>query len=779
MRTSSALCALVSSAALFAACSKDAPSAGGGVGGVASSASATAVETPPKPREPLTAPERTGGALMRSADGEHLYLADEDHKTLRVLPLPFGELPKEFEDEKPTDTAPSASASAGPAPSAYAMASASASAIAVPKEAPAAPPPRPPPPNAKQQEVIMPGAPAQVLPVDGFVLATIRDPGLLVVLKEQPGDTLKEEAQIPVAADAWGLAITKSESIAVVTSAWTHKVTGVDWKARRVLWTLDVAREPRGVVIHPNGKTAYISHLTSGNLTRIDDIDGASPKAKVIEFPASPAHTPFGAKLEGSLGYALVMDDLGNRVLAARHALGALGGWETWYGNTTIDVLQTQNDQPLLKPRVPNKKIKTAPAFDEAYAEARKDPFGGGSYGGTRQFEVVELKNNDVSQPRAMAIARKSNTVWLAAEGTDSVSEYPLMAAAPGERPIRNIQVGQHYRDAKIISRYGNYSERDGIPSECGAPTGLALSKDESLLYVFCRSTYDIATIRIENPKAKKEELRYQTWNGPVISRVAAEPFDEAASRGRRLFYEGHDDYSSGGLGCAGCHPEGRDDGHVWHEVIADAKKNEGNFVATKYMVEKTKDGKIGYPRQTPMLAGRINSKGPYGWHAQNDGLLERIAEGFARHRWRAGEVDTKSWMLGERANALTAFLRKGLVPPPRDKRELTAKEKKGKQIFESAETACVSCHPVDTEFTNRMPIPLPKVDPPAGFEEEENLAFKVPSLLFTGGTAPYYHDGSMPTLKALIYQNNDRMGKTNQLSAEQKDALVAYLETL
>jgi len=32
---------------------------------------------------------------MRSADGQRLYLADEDHAVVRVIPLPFGEVPPE------------------------------------------------------------------------------------------------------------------------------------------------------------------------------------------------------------------------------------------------------------------------------------------------------------------------------------------------------------------------------------------------------------------------------------------------------------------------------------------------------------------------------------------------------------------------------------------------------------------------------------------------------------------------------------------------------------
>jgi len=65
------------------------------------------------------------------------------------------------------------------------------------------------------------------------------------------------------------------------------------------------------------------------------------------------------------------------------------------------------------------------------------------------------------------------------------------------------------------------------------------------------------------------------------------------------------------------------------------------------------------------------------------------------------------------------------------------------------------------------------------GFEEEKDLQFKTPSLRFVAGTPPYFHDGHASTLEEVIEKNNDRMGHTNQLSKEDRAALVAFLRTL
>ncbi|HTJ80175.1 MAG TPA: hypothetical protein VL400_00590, partial [Polyangiaceae bacterium] len=442
----------------------------------------------------------------------------------------------------------------------------------------------------------------------------------------------------------------------------------------------------------------------------------------------------------------------------------------SWFGIPTIDVLQTADDTPLLAPREPDKRVQVTPAWSKArndnLAMAKNDP---DDYR-TRMYTGPNLGQPPVVQPRAMIVSHSTKTLWVASEGNDLVAEYPLYSAAPVERSLRSIDVGAKYKDQQIVG--SGYSTDDGIAGHCGAPSGIALSPDETTLYVFCRSTYDLATVQLAGD-SKDAKRRVS------ISRLANDPLDETASRGRRLFYGAKDSYSSGGMGCAGCHPDGRDDGHVWHEALMPMNRDEFVFLATKNLASKTNGGKLGFARQTPMLAGRVGSPGPYGWHAQSASLRDRLAEGFSLHRWFASGVDPESWMVGVRANALTAFLQHGLVTPPALARELTDEEKRGKEVFESEGTQCVTCHVPASGFTNRSAPPLRQLPPPPGFEEDPDDKFKTPSLLFVGGTPPYYHDGSVGSLRELVEKNGDRMGKTTHLSATDKAALAAYLETL
>ena len=323
----------------------------------------------------------------------------------------------------------------------------------------------------------------------------------------------------------------------------------------------------------------------------------------------------------------------------------------------------------------------------------------------------------------------------------------------------------------------------------CGAPSGVTLSVDEMTAYVFCRSTHGVASVPL---------LRYDDSDPPAIAApgtpkpprvayrdLAPDPLPEKAALGRRMFFNAADPIMSEGYSCNACHPEGRDDGHVWHqdESLEKDKAGQETIRDTRlhaFALTTTPDADIGVPRQTPMLAGRV-SAGPYGWKAHSPSLKHRAIIGFSLHRWSGGWAYDAPKNL-DRSEALVAFLRQGLVTPTRHAEPLTPEEERGKRLFSDSAVGCATCHDPKTEYTTRAlselsPLPLDK----KRFDKEKSpkYEFKIPSLAFIGGTAPYYHDGSIPTLELLIDLNGDRMGHTKQLSKDDRAALVAFLRTL
>ena len=112
----------------------------------------------------VSLPRHQGSMLARDPSGSALWVADEDQATLRRLPLPLSD-----------DV-------------------------------------------SAQAALQLPGPVAQVLPLPDGVLATVREPGLLVKVRWADGK-LAETARAELPADAWGVAVTADVRLAVVTSA--------------------------------------------------------------------------------------------------------------------------------------------------------------------------------------------------------------------------------------------------------------------------------------------------------------------------------------------------------------------------------------------------------------------------------------------------------------------------------------------------------------------------------------------------------------------------------
>jgi cytochrome c peroxidase len=105
----------------------------------------------------------------------------------------------------------------------------------------------------------------------------------------------------------------------------------------------------------------------------------------------------------------------------------------------------------------------------------------------------------------------------------------------------------------------------------------------------------------------------------------------------------------------------------------------------------------------------------------------------------------------------------------------LSEKAKKGKAIFESAETGCAGCHPAPL-FTD-----LQLHDVGTRHELDQSGTFDNPTLIEIWQTGPWLHDGSASTMKEVLVDQNkeDKHGKTSHLSEEEIDALAEYLLSL
>ncbi|MFK7930484.1 MAG: cytochrome-c peroxidase, partial [Myxococcota bacterium] len=215
---------------------------------------------------------------------------------------------------------------------------------------------------------------------------------------------------------------------------------------------------------------------------------------------------------------------------------------------------------------------------------------------------------------------------------------------------------------------------------------------------------------------------------------------DASVDEGRKLFYSatnGSMAAHSGGISCATCHTDGRNDGLSWAFAEGD--------------------------RQTPSLAGNVTATEPVTWTKNFEGepisvdLEVRLTSGTR--------------MGGSGAGIQQSFSVQDYIdftPYPQTAVDLDADAvARGREIFNGS-AECSSCHN-GAQFTDSQPYAM------VGLE-----AVRTPTLRGIAATAPYLHDGRAADLAELVaIAERVGMGKTVHLSAEEKADLVTYLESL
>ncbi|MBS1120031.1 MAG: cytochrome peroxidase [Deltaproteobacteria bacterium] len=254
----------------------------------------------------------------------------------------------------------------------------------------------------------------------------------------------------------------------------------------------------------------------------------------------------------------------------------------------------------------------------------------------------------------------------------------------------------------------------DGEDRRLGTPTSVAFTPSGDLVIFY--------------PEAPA--LIVRTAGGPESHRIDLTG-GHGLDAGRNVFHA----QTRIGLACASCHPEARDDGQTW---------NFAQFGA----------------RRTQSLAGHILERAPYHWTGDMTNLTVLMDDVFA-HRMSGG-VATEA-----QKRALGPWLDRIPAPSGGAVVDSSAVER-GKALFDSADTACASCHNGDL-YSNKLLVNV-----------GTGGNFKVPSLLGIAARAPFMHDGCAATLlDRFSCGGGDLHGHTSQLTAPELADLVAYLESL
>lgn len=230
-----------------------------------------------------------------------------------------------------------------------------------------------------------------------------------------------------------------------------------------------------------------------------------------------------------------------------------------------------------------------------------------------------------------------------------------------------------------------------------------------------------------------------------VVSLSAGTPNDPRRD-GERLFHDAtlcHQGWQS----CASCHPEGRVDGLNWDLL------NDG----------------AGNPKNTKSLVGCFQTPPAMSLGVRE--MAEEAVRSGLRHILFAKRPESEVAAIGNYLCCLRP------IPSPRLRKQvLSASARRGKSLFEGAQTGCSTCHPVPF-FTNLRAYDVGTLTP----ADKSDAQFDTPTLVELWRTAPYLHDGSAAAVRDVLTTHNsyDRHGRTSHLSRQQIDDLCAYLMSL
>ncbi len=583
-----------------------------------------------------------------------------------------------------------------------------------------------------------------VVDADG-VLVLDRDAGKLVRTDRQG----QAQASLDVKPGA-GEMVSDGKGIAYVADRRAHKILRVGVAGDK-LTVLDSAkvREPHGLALSPDGKTLYATSVANHELIAFDT-ETMFPRwqLELAVEPRSVAVSPDGSKaIVGFLTTGAVASvELGTTpnvsyiALDPAQRMGANLGFG--FGN---EMAQPMPANSTGTPSIADVKDIGLQFARNTYAVGYVGdniaiaphqlstphlPSTGfedvGTYGGgggftapiTHRLAMIDAEDSFAPATAFAEIGLHQPRAMAYDAGSDTL----YLAGYGNDQVMAVADVSQASIHMAWVAQ---------VPSNSGgcAPDGLAVDGGE--VFVHCELDRTLVSLDLSTVESFSAPTARQLGGA-----LAPSPRDADAQRGAELFRRGQDSrLSTGGfMACASCHPEGRTDGLSWR-------------------IE-------GHNLQTPLLAGRVMGTHPFKWDGKDADLPTSLTNTIGR----LGGAGLSPVEITQ----LEAFLQTLPQPvSPTVDRDAIAR---GQAIFDSAETGCRACHD----------------GPQLADGVQHDLATNIgnvdtPSLIGLAHTAPYYHDGSARTLRALLTDKGSihDMGETAHLDGQQLDDLIAYLESL
>lgn len=570
------------------------------------------------------------------------------------------------------------------------------------------------------------GSPIAVSPANGWVWVVNPDAGSVTALD---AISLKPVGEVAVGQQPWSIALSPDGRTAYVVNRADGTLSVIETASRTVQATVPIGPEPGQVALSPSGARAFVTVTSDDQVavvdtTRLtvtarlavaprpyavavsDDGGGTDQNARVYvtHFQALPRPGGLEATDDGRAGRVTVIDAASPAVIAEitlppdAHGFPNLLAGISLAGNRAWIALERAS------PALPNDFKTTVFASIAAIDLDQRAAV---------PAESIPLNDEDifgsaVNNPVAVVPGPSGRRLYVVPAGSDLVE-------------VVDITDSQHPHLVKFLPGGQN-------------PRGIALGADGRHGYVMSYLSRAVTVLDLDNLV-------------PVATvPVTSETLDPEVARGQALFNNAADPRLAkrGWISCASCHPDGGSDGVTW----------------------RFPDG----PRQSPALwnAGQTL---PWHWSAALDepqdveGTVRTIQQGIGL--LPGSEPPPLGAPIAGRSadlDALAAYLQRGIrpaAPPPPPPGAALAR---GREVYRSL--GCPACHGGPTWTSSAEPGSPGTLDPDGNGQVDSTLhdvgtlnpldvrgraGFDPPTLLGVGLTAPYFHDGSMPTLEALI----------------------------
>jgi large repetitive protein len=576
--------------------------------------------------------------------------------------------------------------------------------------------------------------------------------------------------EIAVGAAPRTVAVAPNGKVWVVNKG-SAAITVIDPASLSATQTLSLPRgsAPFGLAFAPNGAAAYVTLEATGQLLKLDPVNGAQLGAAAIG--ADPRHLSISAASNRVLVSRFISPPLpGEATATVSTQVGSLAqGGEVVVVTSVMVVERTvtlkhsdRQDSSLQGSGLPNylSAAVIAPDGSSAWVPSKQDNI---KRGMLRNGANLDFQNSVRAISSRIDLGTWEEDTAARVDHDNSGLGSAAVFHPTGAYLFVALQTSRHVAVINPVSRTELFRFDAGL-----APDGLAISADGSRLFVnnFMDRTlgiYDLS--RLVNYGEQVVSLTA----APVA--VAAEKLATTVLAGKRLFYDARDPRLArdGYLSCASCHNDGGHDGRVWDMTGF----GEGL-------------------RNTISLRGRAVGHGRLHWTGNFDevqdfeGQIRTLAGGSGLMSNAQFQVGTRSQPLGDRKTGISADLDAlaayvgsldSFAPSPYRLSAATPSPAalEGKQVF--TRLNCAACH-VGTAYTNSASNVLADVGtikPSSGQRLNGPLTgLDAPTLRDVWATAPYLHDGSASSLEAAVQAH-----ATLAVSAADAQRLAAYLKEI